>query len=109
MRGLSVLPRNPVHLARTKAKKKYETEGAQALRDGRVRALLAVIEAEAEAGDIVGKRDYALLLFFFSTGMRRSEVMRLRWGDVKINCVGSWPQKRVCLGCTACGPLANSW
>jgi integrase len=44
-----------------------------------------VVKAKADAGDIVCKRDYALLLFFFATCMRRSEMMRLRWGDIKLN------------------------
>jgi integrase len=79
------ISRNPVHLARPKAPKAYQTESTQALSDEEVKALLAVVKAKADAGDTVGKRDYALLLFFFATGMRRSEVMRLRWGDVKIN------------------------
>ena len=79
------IPRNPVHLARPKTPKAYQTESTQALSDEEVKALLAVVKAKADAGDIVGKRDYALLLLFFATGMRRSEVMRLRWGDLKIN------------------------
>jgi len=79
------IPRNPVHLARPKAPKAYQTESTQALSDEEVKALLAVVKAKADAGDIVGKRNYALLLLFFATGMRRSEVMRLRWGDIKIN------------------------
>jgi integrase len=79
------IPRNPVHLARPKAPKAYQTESTQALSDEEVKALLSVVKAKADAGDIVGKRDYALLLFFFATGMRRSEVMRLRWGDIKVN------------------------
>jgi integrase len=77
--------RNPVQLARPKAPRAYQTESTQALSDEEVKALLAVVKAKADADDIVGKRDYALLLFFFATGMRRSEVMRLRWGDVRIN------------------------
>ena len=36
-----------------------------------MKALLAVVKAKADAGDIAG--------------MRRSEMMRLRWGDVKLN------------------------
>jgi site-specific recombinase XerD len=80
-----VIFRNPVHLARPKAPEAYRTEGTQALSDEEVKALLSAVKAKADAGDIVGKQDYALLLFFFATGMRRSEVMRLRWGDVKIN------------------------
>ena len=79
------IPRNPVHLARPKAPRAYQTESTQALSDEEAKALLAVVKAKADAGDIVGKRDYALLLFFLAIGMRRSEVMRLRWGDVKIN------------------------
>ena len=79
------MPRNPVHLARPKAPRSYQTESTQALSDEEVKALLAVVKAKADAGDVVAKRDYALLLFFFATGLRRSEVMRLRWGDVKIN------------------------
>jgi integrase len=79
------IPRNPVHLARPKAPKAYQTESTQALSDEEVKVLLAVVNSKADAGDIGGKRDYALLLLFFATGMRRSEVMRLRWGDVKIN------------------------
>jgi integrase len=79
------IPRNPVHLARPKAPRAYQTESTQALSDEEVKALLSVVKARADVGDTVGKRDYALLLFFFATGMRRSEVMRLRWGDVKIN------------------------
>jgi integrase len=79
------ISRNPVHLARPKAPKAYQTESTQALSDEEVRVLLAVVKTKADAGDVVGKRDYALLLFFFATGMRRSEVMCLRWGDAKIN------------------------
>ena len=79
------IPRNPVHIARPKAPKAYQTESTQALTDDEVKALLAVVKTKADAGDIVGRRDYALLLFYFATGMRRSEVMRLRWGDVKVN------------------------
>lgn len=73
---------NPVKLARPKAPKAYQSESTQALSDDEVKTLLAVVKAK---GDVVGKRDYALMLFYFSTGMRRSEVIRLRWGDLKIN------------------------
>lgn len=37
------------------------------------------------ASKIVGKRDYALLLFFLVTGMRRQEVISLRGGQLKIS------------------------
>ena len=42
--------RNPVHLARPKAPKAYQTESTQALSDEEVKALLAVVKAKADAG-----------------------------------------------------------
>jgi integrase len=44
--------------------------------------LLAAVKARADAGSVVGKRDYALLLFFFLTGLRRNEVISLRGSDL---------------------------
>ena len=79
------LHNNPVKLARPKAPKAYQNESAQALDDQEVTALLSVVKTKADSGDVVGKRDYALLAFYLSTGMRRAEVIRLRWGDVKFN------------------------
>ena len=76
---------NPVSLARPKAPKAYQSESTQALDDDVVKKLLNTIKAKADGGDVVGKRDYALLLFYLTTGMRRSEVIGLRWGDLKIN------------------------
>lgn len=74
---------NPVKLARPKAPKPYQTESTQALDDEEAAALLGVIKGKT---DLVGKRDYALFLFYIATGMRRSEVIRLRWKDIKVNC-----------------------
>ena len=79
---------NPATLARPKAPKPYQTEATQALDDDQVRALLQVVRARAAAGDVVGKRDLALLLFYLATGMRRREVIGLRWGDVKMAAAG---------------------
>ncbi len=76
---------NPVTLARPKAPKAYQGESVKAFDDGEAIALLATVKAAADAGDIIAKRDHTLLLFYFSTGMRRSEVIRLTWGNVKIN------------------------
>jgi integrase len=45
-------------------------------------ALLNVVGARARAGDLVGKRDYALLLLYITTGMRRNEVMSLQGKEV---------------------------
>lgn len=76
---------NPVLLARPKAPKAYQTESTQALDDDETRALLSVVRERAAGGDLVGKRDYALLLLYMATGLRRNEVIRLRWKDVKVN------------------------
>jgi integrase len=45
--------------------------------------LLEVVRRKAEAGSVVARRDYALLLFFFLTGLRRSEVISLRSRDLE--------------------------
>lgn len=76
---------NPVILARPKAPRAYQTESTQSLDDQGLRALVRAVRLRAESGDVVGKRDYAMLLLYVLTGMRRAEVVNLRWGDVKIN------------------------
>ena len=76
---------NPCYLARPKAPKAYQSESAQALSDGELQRLLALVRSRADAGDVVGKRDYAMLLLYVSTGMRRQEVAGLTWGQVKVN------------------------
>jgi integrase len=73
---------NPVKYARPKAPKRYQTESTQSLTNEQVRALLTVVKGKANEGNIVAKRDYAMLLFYLLTGMRRAEVARLRWGDI---------------------------
>lgn len=75
--------RNPVNLARPKAPKAYA--GSKALTPDELHALLREVKAKADAGKVAAKRDYALLLFYLATGMRRSEVLRLRWRDVRLN------------------------
>lgn len=74
---------NPVELARPNAPRAYE--GSQALSDDELAALLGVVKAKADGGDLSAKRDYALLLFFVLTGHRREEVLRLTWGNLKKN------------------------
>lgn len=74
---------NPALLARPKAPRAYQTEATKALSDKQLGALLGVVEAKAAAGDLIGKRDYALLLFYVMTGMRRSEVISLRGKDLE--------------------------
>jgi integrase len=75
--------RNPARLARPKAPKPYQTESTKALTDDEVRALVDVVRRRAAAGDIVGKRDYALLLMYLATGLRRQEVISLRGKDLR--------------------------
>lgn len=74
---------NPVDAVRPKAPKPYSSESTQALTDSDVKALLGVVRKRAKI-DAIGKRDYAMLIFYLLTGMRRSEVCRLRWGDLTL-------------------------
>src|SRR3954469_15726227 len=67
--------RNPARLARPKAPKPYQTESVKALSDEEVGALVAAVRRRAQAGDVVGKRDYALLLLYLATGLRRQEAI----------------------------------
>jgi integrase len=76
--------RNPARLARPKAPKPYQTESVKALSDGEVGALVAAVRGRAQAGDVVGKRDYALLLLYLATGLRRQEAIGLRGKDVHV-------------------------
>ncbi len=76
--------RNPARLARPKAPKPYQTESVKALSDEEVGALVAAVRARAQGGDIVGKRDYALLLLYLATGLRRSEAISLRGRDIHL-------------------------
>jgi integrase len=78
------IARNPVSRARPRAPKAYQTESVKSLTDAELNGLLAVV-AERAAGDIVGKRDYALLLLFVATGMRRAEILSLRGRDLRLD------------------------
>jgi integrase len=53
--------------------------------DEEVQALVGDVRRRALRGDIVGKRDYALLLMYLATGLRRSEVISLRGKDVHLD------------------------
>ncbi|HEX8282681.1 MAG TPA: tyrosine-type recombinase/integrase [Pyrinomonadaceae bacterium] len=74
---------NPAAQARPRYPRPYQSESTKALSDEEMNSLLAVVRRCAEAGSIVGKRDYALLLFYFLTGLRRSEVISLRGKDLE--------------------------
>jgi integrase len=78
-----VINNNPVRLARPKAPKAYQTESSKALDDAQLRTLVSVVKKSAAKGDVIAKRDLAILLFFLLTGMRRSEVIGLRGGDIE--------------------------
>jgi site-specific recombinase XerD len=77
--------RNPARLARPKAPKPYQTESVKALSDEDVGALVTALWVRAQAGDVVGKRDYALLLLYLTTGLRRQEAIGLRGKDVHVS------------------------
>lgn len=77
--------RNPARLARPRAPKPYQTESVKALSDQEVGVLVAAVRIRALSGDIVGKRDYALLLLYLATGLRRSEAISLRGKDVHLD------------------------
>jgi site-specific recombinase XerD len=76
---------NPARLARPKAPKPYQTESVKAMSDEEVQALVKTVRRRALAGDVVGKRDYALLLLYLATGLRRSEAISLRGKDVQLD------------------------
>ncbi|MDT5271282.1 MAG: integrase/recombinase XerD [Acidobacteriota bacterium] len=76
--------RNPARLARPKAPKPYQNESVKALSDGEVGALVSAVRGRAQSGDLVGKRDYALLLLYLATGLRRQEAIGLRGKDVRV-------------------------
>jgi integrase/recombinase XerD len=76
--------RNPARLARPKAPKPYQTESVKALSDEEVGALVSAVRGRALSGNVVGKRDYALLLLYLATGLRRQEAISLRGKDVYV-------------------------
>jgi site-specific recombinase XerD len=76
---------NPARLARPKAPKLYQSESAKSLSDEEIKSLVRVIRERALSGNLVGKRDYALLLFYLATGLRRTEVISLRGIEIHIN------------------------
>jgi site-specific recombinase XerD len=78
------LRQNPVRPAMPKRPQSYQTEATKAYTDEDMNALLAVVRAEAEAGSVKAKRDYALLLLFFLSGLRRREIISLCGKDVEL-------------------------
>jgi integrase/recombinase XerC len=76
---------NPAAQARPRHPQPYQSESVKALTDEEMNRLLEVVKVRADSGSVVAKRDYALLLFFFLTGLRRNEVISLRGKDLEYN------------------------
>lgn len=75
---------NPVAAARPRAPSPYQSDSTKSLTDDQVMALVTAIRERAASDDVVGKRDYAMFVTYLLTGLRRSEVARLRWGDLHL-------------------------
>jgi site-specific recombinase XerD len=75
---------NPALLARPKCPKPYQTGSSKSLTDEEMNRLLSFVKAKAYGGSVVAKRDYALLLLYFLTGLRRRELISLRGTDVEL-------------------------
>ncbi len=80
-----IIASNPARLALPKAPKAYQTESVKGWTDEELQTIVEVVRAKAATGDVVGKRDYALLLFYLVTGMRRQEVISLRGRNIKMD------------------------
>ena len=76
---------NPAAQARPRYPRPYQSESTKALSDEEMNSLLGAVKKLADSGSVVGRRDYALLLFYFLTGLRRSEVTGLRGKDLELN------------------------
>jgi integrase len=86
---------NPVRFAMPKAPKPYQSRSTKSLTDEQVVKLLKVVRNRAAEADPVGKRDYALLLMFFATGLRRQEVLSLTGRDIEIEADTMYVRTRV--------------
>ncbi len=75
---------NPALLARPKRPKPYQSGSTKSLTDEEMNRLLASVKSKADAGSVTAKRDYALLLLYFLTGLRRRELISLRGTDVEL-------------------------
>lgn len=97
----AMIGHNPVQLVKPQAPKPYTSEKIKVLTDEQVQELIAVVanvataELAATATDmeqrqrLVAKRDLAILILFLTTGLRRREVLQLRWGDLTFHKGGS--------------------
>lgn len=76
------IPFNPVPQARPRYPRPYGSESVKAWSDEEAGALLAAVKSPADGRSLVGKGDYALLLLYLYTGLRRNEVIGLRGKDL---------------------------
>jgi integrase len=76
---------NPVILARPKCPPPYQAESSKSLTDEEMNRLLNAVKKGADEGSINAKRDFALLLLYFLSGLRRTEIISLRGKDVEVN------------------------
>lgn len=79
----SCIRTDPTRLVRPKAPKAYQTESSKSLSD-ELRALISVVRKKALVGELVANCDYAILILFMATGMRRYEVLLLRGRDIRL-------------------------
>lgn len=82
------IPVNPVDLARPRRDVPYSSPKTKAWTTEETKALLAHVRTQAETGRVIAKRDYALLLMYMTTGLRRREIIQLRGADVEIATTG---------------------
>jgi site-specific recombinase XerD len=75
---------NPAILSRPRAPKPYQTESTKSWTDKELQSLIENVSSKAIRGELIAKRDLALLLFYTSTGWRREEVMSLRGRDIRL-------------------------
>jgi site-specific recombinase XerD len=75
---------NPALLARPKRPSSYQTGATKSLTDEEMNRLLTSVKSKADAGSVVAKRDYSLLLLYFLTGLRRTELISLRGTDIEL-------------------------
>lgn len=71
------VPDPAAHIPRLKQRKYAHSHY---LAETELRALLNAIDHQSS---ILGQRDYALILFLLSTGLRPKQVRELRWGDLQ--------------------------
>ncbi|MBC8160812.1 MAG: tyrosine-type recombinase/integrase [Roseiflexaceae bacterium] len=78
------IPINPVDLARPRRDAPYSSPKTQPWTTEQTKALLAHIREQAATGKLIAKRDYALMLMYMTTGLRRREIIQLRGADVQL-------------------------